>query len=492
MSVLQAVKQHASVLPNTAALVGQATRLNYAELNQAIDDLVYDLKGQTRPVALAVSNHPAWVVIDLALMKMQTPLVPLPFFFTDAQLLHAVLDAGGNVLITDMPERFSQILGDFVIRKSTLTVANKRLMRLDLQVMAKSLPQNTAKITYTSGTTGQPKGVCLSQASMTSVANSIVLSAELKPGLQHLCVIPLSTLLENVAGVYASLIAGATVHVLPSEAVGFVGSRFDISLLHHALIATQANTAILIPELLSALLSKLESGAAPLTHLTFLAVGGAKVSLSLLTRAQQLKLPVFEGYGLSECASVVTLNNPNSLKLGSVGKPLPHVAIKLAEDHEILVKGQHFLGYTNAASNQTSEWLATGDIGEMDAEGYVFIKGRKKNIFITSFGRNVSPEWVESVILNANCVAQVCVFGEAKPWNVALVVPTPEATQVDIQQAIDMANKLLPDYARVKEWLLAQPFTAANQQLTANGRLKRETIWQKYHTEILELYKDKV
>jgi long-chain acyl-CoA synthetase len=492
MSILQAIKRHALADAKAVALAGQSVSLTYVQLDQAIDLLSSEFKGQSRPVAMAISNHPAWVVMDLVALQTQIPLVPLPFFFSDAQLLHAVLDAGADTLITDTPERFSQILGDFVIRKSTLTVASKRLMRFDLNVTAKNLPKGTAKITYTSGTTGQPKGVCLSQDAMFAVASSIATAATLKAQSQHLCVLPLSTLLENVAGVYASLLAGATVHLLPSETVGFVGSQFDIQLLHAAFVATKANSAILIPELLGALLSKLESGAAALEHLTFLAVGGAKVSLSLLTRAQLLGLPVYEGYGLSECASVVTLNTVNSSKIGSVGKALLHVTIKLSEDHEILVKGQHFLGYTNADSTKLDEWLATGDIGEIDADGFVYIKGRKKNIFITSFGRNVSPEWVESVLLNADCIAQVCVFGEAKPWNVALIVPKPTATQQEIQQAIDIANTHLPDYACIKQWLTAEPFTPANQQLTANGRLKREVIWQKYQTIILDLYKDKV
>ena len=325
---------------------------------------------------------------------------------------------------------------------------------------------------------------------MLNVAASIASAVNIDAASQHLCVLPLATLLENVAGVYATLLAGGTVHLLPSETVGFVGSQFDETLLHAALLNTRTNTAILIPELLNGLLHALESGAAPLLNLQFLAVGGAKVSRHLLSRAQSLALPVYEGYGLSECASVVTLNTPQSTKIGSVGKALPHVQIKLAADNELLVKGQRFLGYTNAAMEFNDVWWPTGDIGEIDEQGFVTISGRKKNMFITSFGRNVSPEWVESVLLNAPCILQACVYGEAKPWNIALIVAKPSTTDLMIERAITEANQQLPDYARIRAWLNVAPFTPKNQQLTANGRLKREHIWQTYQQPMTELYKD--
>lgn len=251
---------------------------------------------------------------------------------------------------------------------------------------------------------------------MLSVADSIVKAIPITSEAKHLCVLPLSTLLENVAGVYVALIAGATIYLLPSHQVGLNGSQLDVQQLHDTLLRTKANTAIFIPELLSALVSAMESGASSLPDLRFLAVGGAAVAINMLVRAGQLGLPVYQGYGLSECASVVVLNKGCKNQIGSVGEPLQHLEIKLAEDGEILVKGAHFLGYTGDQPAKTNqEWLATGDIGAIDSQGYLYIKGRKKNIFITSFGRNVSPEWVECALLNSPYIKQVCVFGESKP-----------------------------------------------------------------------------
>ena len=488
----QLLARHVLLNPNAVALQGQAMTLTYAVLQQEVDRLRQDLvfENDHQPIAVAVANHPAWVLLDIAALGYEIPSLPIPFFFTDAQILHAVLDAGAGTLITDEPERFCPIFDGRIARKTTLIVAGKRLMQLDLRVPEIVLPKGTAKITYTSGTTGNPKGVCLSAEHMLTVAESVVNATGIASDAKHLCVLPLSTLLENVAGVYAALIAGATVCLLPGDKTGLDGSQLNIRQLHDALSVTQANTAIFIPELLNALVHFIEAGAASLPALRFLAVGGAAVSRVLLDTAKRLGLPVYQGYGLSECASVVALNTSQANQVGSVGKALQHVDIKLAEDGEILVQGQHFLGYTGNAADSDHEWFATGDIGAMDAQGFLRIEGRKKNVFITSFGRNVSPEWVEAALLNSPYLIQVCVFGEAKPWNIALIVAKSGVTDQLITQSIAEVNQQLPDYARITKWMAVSPFSNANQQLTSNGRLRRQAIYQAYQQAIEHLYKE--
>jgi long-subunit acyl-CoA synthetase (AMP-forming) len=499
--LIETLANHASARRIDIALQGNDIALSYADLSQTVAEIAQQLKQENpRLIALGMDNHPAWIIIDLAAVASHIPLVPLPHFFSDSQLLHTMLDAGATTLLTDQPERFSQILADFITRKSTLTVAGKRLMQYDLQIPTKKLPPETAKITYTSGTTGAPKGVCLSTKAMLNVAQSVALQTNIHAGYRHVCILPLSTLLENVAGVYASLLAGATVHILPSEQTGLSGSSLNIKQLHSALAQTQANTAIFIPELLNALVSTLEAGATKLNDLKFLAVGGAHVSKNLLQRAKNVNLPLFEGYGLSESASVVALNTEKYNKIGSVGKPLPHVAIQFSEDNEILVKGSNLLGYTGEnygeshdknSTEITDGYIKTGDIGYMDDDGFLFINGRKKNIFITSYGRNVSPEWVESTLLNSPEILQVCLFGEAKPWNIALIVAKPETSYLLVSSAIEETNKQLPDYARISKWLLADaPFSIKNNQLTPNGRLKRDAISAAYQEKMNDLYKE--
>lgn len=488
--LIKALKQHAKKTPHAIAIrsTDNVPPITYKTLLAEIENTQLLIGEQNASIAMVMDNSPAWAVLDLAALSHQAVLIPVPSFFSASQTRHAVKDAGAGTLITDNPDRLASIFSDDIIQKFTIHVAGKRLMAFRLNIEAKKLAASTVKITYTSGTTGQPKGVCLSEEAMFSVAKSIQTMVQLEVNDQHLCVLPLSTLLENVAGLYATLLAGATAHILPSAAVGLNGSTLDIACLHQALITSKASTAIFIPELLSALVAACESGLPSLDALRFLAVGGASVSPELLRRAKKVELPVFEGYGLSESASVVALNTPSANKIGSVGKLLPHLSLRIAEDKEVLVSGASYLGYTNG-ENQNDNWLHTGDIGSIDHDGYLFISGRKKNIFITSYGRNVSPEWIERDLVSTPEIMQACLFGEAKPWNTALLLPAKETTPEMIDAAISRINEQLPDYAQVSEWLLmSEPFSTNNQQLTPNGRLKRDAIWQAYQLQIERLY----
>jgi long-subunit acyl-CoA synthetase (AMP-forming) len=215
--------------------------------------------------------------------------------------------------------------------------------------------------------------------------------------------------------------------------------------------------------MLAALAAALEHGARPPRSLRFAAVGGAKVSAGLLARARALGLPVYEGYGLSECASVVSLNVPGADRPGSAGRALSHARVRI-EEGEIVV-GE----------------LRTGDLGRVDAEGYLHIEGRRSNVLITSFGRNVSPEWPEAELVAGGAIAQAAVFGEARPRLCALVVPAPGATSAAIEAQVRAANERLPDYARIGAWISAdEPFTPHNGFATANGRARRDALWRAY------------
>ncbi|HEY0562879.1 MAG TPA: AMP-binding protein [Methylophilus sp.] len=497
--ILQSIAAHASARPHALALQGLDTALSYAQLLAAVEDCCTDLAGyaSNARIAIALQNHPAWVVLDIAALSLSLPQVPLPAFFSDDQLRNAVNDAGANLIITDDAARFHRLFAPVIASERTLHIAGCAVTALTLTMAQPALANATAKITYTSGTTGHPKGVCLSLSAMLAVASSIQQAVQLTSNDQHLSVLPLSTLLENVAGVYACLLAGACVHLYPSQQVGLNGSSVDVDKLYQALANSHATTSIFIPELLKALTHYCETTHAQLPQLRFLAVGGAHVSTQLLARAQQCGLPVFEGYGLSECASVVTLNTPNAQRAGSVGKALPHVTIKVAEDGELWVKGAACLSYTClSAAVDADGFVETGDIGSCDDDGFWSIQGRKKNIFITSYGRNVSPEWVELLLTNQalsnqSVIQQACLFGEAKPWNTAVIFTTHNANNADIDSIITTVNATLPDYARISRWLTADaPFSVSNAQLTNNGRLKRDAIWQHYQDRINTLYQD--
>jgi long-subunit acyl-CoA synthetase (AMP-forming) len=493
--VIAAISRHAAAHPRRSAITDGARNCSYAALNRAVAGASAEIRSRTsKPVGLCLDNSPEWVIADLALMATRLPCVPLPAFFSAQQQAHAVADAGVECVITDQPESCLVRLrsgGLAAVRDPDLQLGGRRLacIRVGVQTTA-ALPQGTVKITYTSGTTGNPKGACLGDDILANVARSLATACELDAGDRHLSVLPLATLLENV-GVYSSLIAGACCSLLPLEELGILGaSGIRPEKLLGAIVRSRATTAIMVPQMLRAVVERIESGASVPPTLRFLAVGGALVAPALLARAATLGLPVFEGYGLSECASVVTLNTPGANRRGSAGRPLPHCALSFARDGEIIVSGATPLGYHGGDVPAAGAW-PTGDIGHLDAEGYLHITGRKKDCFVTSFGRNVSPEWIEAALTLEPAIAQAWVFGEARPWVAALITPAPGQSDAALDAAINRVNRALPGYAQVQRWTRAsEPFSQGNGELTANGRLRRAALAARYQAAIDNLYQE--
>jgi len=155
--------------------------------------------------------------------------------------------------------------------------------------------------------------------------------------------------------------------------------------------------------------------------------------------------------------------------------------------------GSLFSGYlgepgADPGGGPLEEW-ATGDLGYLDPDGYLYLTGRKRHVFITSFGRNVAPEWVECELQAQPAIAQSAVFGEARPFNVAVIVPRPGCTPAAVERAVTAANAGLPDYARVRRYLLAaQSFSITNGMLTGTGRVRREQVGQQYRQAFEALY----
>ncbi len=426
---------------------------------------VLDETGASR-VALALDNGIEWAAWDLALLFSDRVCVPVPGFFSPAQQCHVLESAGVDTCIGADPPP-----GAAGFERQSPGVWTRGVAQ------AAALPEGTRKITYTSGTTGTPKGVCLDAKALLAVAGSVHQASAALDIRHHLCVLPLATLLENVAGLYAPLLKGACVDLRPMQEIGLKGaSGFDVGAFLRVLHESRPHSVILLPQLLLALVAAAEAGHRPPASLRFIAVGGARVAPSLLHRADSLELPVYEGYGLSECASVACLNTPQARRIGTVGRPLPHVELRVADDGEIHVRGARMLGYVGEAPHG-DEWLGTGDLGKVE-NGYLTLIGRRKSLFITAYGRNVNPEWVEAELVLQAPIAQAWLHGEARAENVAVLVPRgADVGDAEIQAAVDRVNERLPDYARVHRWQRArEPFTPANGLATPNGRLRRDAL----------------
>ena len=478
--------------PGAIALIDRRRTVSYGALPSLVEHEIEWLRqGQAERHAVLADNGVPWALADIALHVGEMLSVPLPGSFTPAQMLHALDDAGVDAVLTDDRARAQTLLSGWRL-DGTSPVSGLHRYRRQLDLACRAVaPLGTRKITYTSGSTAIPKGVCLSGTALEAIAVSVAGATRELPIERHLCILPLATLLENVAGLYAPLLRGATCVVPPSSDTGMSYGGLDAVRLLETLSQEQPNSLILVPELLQVLVSAAEHGWQPPAALQFVAVGGAKVSRELLERAEAVGIPVYEGYGLSECASVVCLNTPAARRAGTVGRPLPHVRVRVDAVGQVHVAGNTMLGYLGDARHAPRDEIATGDLGAFDADGYLELHGRIGNRFITGFGRNVSPEWVECEISQRLAGRPVLVYGESRAYVVALVgASAREAPDAAVEAAIDAANAALPDYAQVRRWARApSPFSFADGTLTANGRLRRQEIHSRLGALLDDLYR---
>ncbi|WP_439878925.1 AMP-binding protein [Pseudomonas prosekii] len=475
----ETLRSHARRNDNTTALWGDTFKLDYATVYAEVMYRQERLRDeQVKVVALALENGVEALVWDLAILFEGLTCVTLPPFFSPAQRAHCLEQSQAE-----------RVIAESELEAELLTAGYEKRGEFWCRSFSgpNRMPALTSKLTFTSGTTGTPKGVCLSAESLLRVARALKQASKPSDPQHHVALLPLAILLENL-GCYAALYAGATLSLPSQKTLGIQGaSGVDVPRLLAYLASRAPHSLILVPQLLSLLVSAAEQQAFNPRTLRFAAVGGARVAEDLLRRAQRVGLAVYEGYGLSECASVVCLNRPGAQRPGSVGRPLPHVEIRLADDGEVLIKGSTLLGYLGEPSC-AEEWWPSGDLGEFDAQGFLYLKGRKKHQFVTSFGRNVNPDWVESELTQRRDIAQAFVYGEAMPHNHALLWPhRADCSNAELATAVAEANAALPDYAQVHRWTrLPQPFTAANGLLTANGRPRREAIVAQYHAQLTE------
>lgn len=466
--------------PSLIALESAAGSLTYGELVNKIEHVAHWLQQQKiESLSIYAENSIDWVITDLACQYLGIVFTPIPLFFSKQQVNNLITSAKPTLILSDQVLPFNQ--SDQV---DGLSLTSYQLSQPNTLL----IPNETSKITFTSGSTGTPKGVCLSVDNQLNIAKALVNDIALA-NPRHLCLLPLATLLENIAGVYSPLLAKGTVIVANDAERGFQGSRLlEPATLLTLITTSQPNSLILVPELLQVLIHAVEQGWSVPTSLKFIAVGGSKVASAMINKARDLKLPVYQGYGLSENSSVVSLCTPAHDNIKSAGRILPNLHATI-ENGELVVEGNCFLGYLDDESSWYNKRIYTGDLAEIK-QGFLYITGRVKNILVNSYGRNISPEWVEAEILATGLFQQAVLIGDSKPFCIAILTPfSSNISEQRIDQALYMINQTLPDYAQIKgRLILTQPMTYQQGLYTANGRPKRDVINQKFTTEIDRFY----
>lgn len=470
-SVLQRIQHYAQSTPDRIALIGRRVDgkradVTYSSLWQDIEHLSNTLTSWgVTCIALYAENSLAWAKVDLAAMLAGVTVVPVPTFFSSAQQAHLLAASGAEMWVGHggspdvVPRHELAGLPCYFLTPSSSHVSHG----------------GAAKITFTSGSTGTPKGVALSagllNAVTASLASSFCLEGKSTDSIpsKHLVALPLTTLLENITGLYVPLYLGVQSIVLGGEDVGLRGSsQFEPKRFATAVSTYQAESLVVTPALLLALVALAQRSPGSLSSLKFIAVGGAKVPEALLTSARQRGLPIYEGYGLSECGSVVSMNTPEQQRPGSVGKPLPHCQVAISRQGEIMVSGASMLGYLGEMPLTGA--VHTGDLGYLDDEGFLYITGRKKNLLITAFGRNISPEWIEAEAMAFPHLRQIVILGEGcAALSAVVATDNPEAAISELESL----NAKLPDYAAVSHLIFTRPFYSQPALLTENGRPKR-------------------
>ncbi|GAA4815918.1 long-chain acyl-CoA synthetase [Marinicella pacifica] len=442
-------------------------------------------------VAIHSDNNPEWLTVDQWATAKQCVIVPVPHFFTATQIAGMVDQAGVDSVFCQaeaLPLWLSLGFQQVAVFGALTVLARTPPIEVNL-------PKNTHKITFTSGSTAQPKGVRLSLSHLLTVGQSLARATEHLGLKKHLSALPYSILLENMAAVYANQFAnkgqGLDIVSVPMAEVGLQGSgHFQPEKLVEALIKHQADSLIMMPAMLKALLQYLSNHPNNLSSVKFMAVGGAVCPPALIRQAHEMGLPVFQGYGISECGSVICLNKELS-EDGSVGRPLSHARLSLDDNSQIIYRGPRFLGYLGDTTQDPDDkyeqsCYATGDTGVIDQQGRLTILGRLTHLIVNGFGRNISPEWIEAELLALAAIQQVMVVGDGQAFLTALCVS--EYDEETLFQLIQPINSQLPDYARIQAVICVAPFNEANGTLTATGKLIRQEIYQQHLPQLEQIY----
>jgi long-subunit acyl-CoA synthetase (AMP-forming) len=469
--LFESMKRHASDAGGLIAASDQYGQMSRRELLARVTALAADLRSQPQTIGIYAPNGLDWVIAQLACALAGKIVVPLPTFFSPAQLGHVVRDASVDLILAT--------------KHTTAAAAQSGVPTnvIDIDRTGAGLSDVTdgfGQVIYTSGSTGQPKGVRHQSGQIAWSAAALAAATGATADDTYLSVLPLPLLLETICSIFIPTMLGAYVHfdTALAEQVG----RGDAKGISKAFDLKQPTTSVVVPQLLKQWVGELlAAGSRAPGSLRFVAVGGAPVPRQVADKAWTLGIPVHEGYGLSECCSVVTLNRPRERRADTVGRPLDELEVSI-DNGEIVVDGPSITDGYLGQEPAKRPWR-TGDLGAIDKNGFLTIHGRKDSLIVTSFGRNISPEWVETMLLGDLRIAFCAVVGHGEPYLTAVIVPSRPgeswfagASQADVLGLISACCSGAPEYAVPRACIVASLEEAVSNQLLTNGRPARKHI----------------
>jgi long-chain acyl-CoA synthetase len=530
-------------------------------------------------VAILSENRPEWPIADMASLLLGAVTVPLYTTLTPEQTAFVLNDAGCRVIFLSSSQQLRKILSlllntqiEKVVAMDPVQLAGDpaafaaKCVTMDQITMhggedlgpgverqARSIaPEDLATIVYTSGTTGTSKGAMLSHGNIASNITCSMLGFDMRPGESSVSFLPLchitarhvdfSMIYHGVTLAYCPFIEKlptALLEVRPTffVAVPRVYEKIYAKAVHEAQgfpKSTIVNWALAVgrshkSEILAGkiptagqwklanklVFSKIRAGMGGRVR-TFIS-GGAPLGRELAEWYADIGIRIHEGYGLTETSPVIAVNTPANHRIGTVGRILPNIEVRIAEDGEILVRGPSvFVGYWNRPEETRAAlqdgWFKTGDIGHIDADGYLWVTDRKKDLIKTSGGKFIAPQPIENTLKLNAFIAVAAILGEKRKFPAVMISPNfillenwarsnglSFSSRVELIRnpkvqalydgIIEEINQNLARFEKLKRVLLvADEFTADNGVLTPTLKLRRRVIEERYRREIDELY----
>jgi long-chain acyl-CoA synthetase len=449
-------------------------------------------------VAQVSENRYEWILVDLALHQLGAVHVPIHVTLSGEQIAEQIAASGSHVVFVsqaELLEKFSARLthGERILVQDEQDYGQEKPLLGKPAAAPEAIrhvaqPDDLATILFTSGTTGPPRGVMLSHANLAWNAAATSNTHGNTPDQTRINILPFSHIYARTCDLYTWIYRGSRL-VLAESRETLVR---DCQLVHPTVLNG-------VPYVYERLAERVRASGAPLAavlggKMKQLTCGGAAIAPEVEAWYESQGLPLLPGYGLTESSPVISVSTPATRKAGTVGKPLAGLEVKIAADGEVLVRGPNvMLGYWQddaaTAAAIHDGWLHTGDLGALDGDGFLTIRGRKKELIVLSTGKNVSPTRIESLLTASPLIEQAAVFGEGLPGLVALVVPA--AGGVTSEQIAAEIESRLAAAAREEQVhrfaLLEWPFSIERGELTPKLSLCREVIARNFAAELAGL-----